>query len=220
VNGELEKYKSRVADNLQSLTSYMARLGVALDFDTEIEVPDDDEPLAELFAFLKIIQDNLRDLEQKHRQSIDELEEKVRQRVSELERKDKTIHDQSQAIRELSTPVVQLWDRIVMLPLIGAVDSARGKQVGRHLLEAISRFNAAVAIIDITGVPVVDMAVAGYLVQAIRASRLLGAEVIVAGVSPRNALTLTRLGANLSDVSTVGSLKTALTRAMGLVREA
>lgn len=128
--------------------------------------------------------------------------------------KDKLIAQQSRALQELSTPVIQVWDGVLILPLIGTVDTRRGHQITESLLESIVDTQASVAIIDITGVPVVDTLVAGHFINAVRAARLLGADVILTGVSPYNAQALVKLGVDLSQISTQGSLKSGLRMAI------
>jgi rsbT co-antagonist protein RsbR len=124
--------------------------------------------------------------------------------------KDDLIAQQSMAIRELSTPVIQIWDDILVLPLIGTVDTQRAQQVIENLLDSIVKTQASVAIMDITGVPVVDTMVANHLLSTINAAKMLGAEVIVTGVSPNNAQTLVKLGVDLTTITTKGSLQAGL----------
>jgi len=129
------------------------------------------------------------------------LEHKARQILME---------QQSKAIMELSTPVIQIWEEILVLPLIGAVDTARAQLILESLLEEITARQAAVVIIDITGVPVIDTSVANHLLLTIAASRTLGAESILTGVSPINAQTLAKLGVDLRSVTSLGSLQRGL----------
>lgn len=115
---------------------------------------------------------------------------------------------------ELSTPVVQLWDGILALPLIGTLDSARTQVVMETLLEAIVSTNSKIAIIDITGVPTVDTVVAQHLLKTVTASRLMGAECIISGIRPQIAQTIVHLGINLLDVSTKATLRDAFALAL------
>lgn len=112
------------------------------------------------------------------------------------------IREQSQAIMELSTPVVQLWEGILALPIIGSVDTARTQQIMESLLTRIVETGSSTVIMDITGVPVVDTAVAKHLLQTVAAGRLLGAEVVIVGISARIAQTLVHLGVELTEVVT------------------
>ena len=115
--------------------------------------------------------------------------------------REEVIGRQSQEIAELSTPVVQLWDGILALPLIGTLDSARTGVVMENLLQAIVDKEADIAIIDITGVPTVDTLVAQHLLKAIAAARLMGADCIISGIRPQIAQTMVHLGVELSVVS-------------------
>ena len=115
--------------------------------------------------------------------------------------REEVIGRQSQEIAELSTPVVQLWDGILALPLIGTLDSARTGVVMENLLQAIVDEEAEIAIIDITGVPTVDTLVAQHLLKAIAAARLMGADCIISGIRPQIAQTMVHLGVELNVVS-------------------
>ncbi|MBI3303162.1 MAG: STAS domain-containing protein [Deltaproteobacteria bacterium] len=124
-----------------------------------------------------------------------------------LHQRERTIHAQQEAIRELSTPVLQLRERLLLLPIIGAIDSRRAQQLTEQLLHSIRAHRAKVVVMDITGVPAVDSAVANHLIQTVQASRLMGATVIVTGLSAEVAQTLVRIGVDLSMVQTVGDLQ-------------
>lgn len=124
--------------------------------------------------------------------------------------KDDLIAQQSMAIRELSTPVIEAWEGILVLPLIGTIDTHRAQQIVESLLDSIVSTQASVAIMDITGVLVVDTMVGDHLLNTISAARMLGAEVIVTGVSPHNAQTLVKLGVDLTTIITKGSLQAGL----------
>jgi rsbT co-antagonist protein RsbR len=125
-----------------------------------------------------------------------------------------TIREQQRSILELSTPVVQLWDNILALPLVGTIDTMRTQQIMESLLEKIVETGSQVVIMDITGVPLVDTTVARHLLQTVAAARLLGAEVILVGISPRIAQTLVHLGVDLGDVVTRVSMATGLALAL------
>ncbi len=119
------------------------------------------------------------------------------------------ISRQQHELLELSTPVVQLWDGILALPLIGTLDSARTQVVMQNLLEAIVTTRSDFAIIDITGVPVVDTLVAQHLLKTVAAARLMGAECMISGIRPQIAQTIIHLGVDLSDVITKATLADA-----------
>jgi rsbT co-antagonist protein RsbR len=127
------------------------------------------------------------------------------------------IRRQNQQLLELSTPVVRLWDRVLAVPLIGTLDSARTQVVTENLLQAIQDHEAVVAIIDITGVPTVDTLVAQHLLQTVAATRLMGADCIISGIRPQTAQTIAQLGIDLADIITRASLADALATAIGLV---
>jgi rsbT co-antagonist protein RsbR len=123
--------------------------------------------------------------------------------------REEVIARQQQDMLELSTPVVKLWDRILALPLIGTLDSARTQIVMEALLQKIVETGSEVAIIDITGVPTVDTLVAQHLIKTVTAARLMGADCIISGIRPQTAQTIVHLGVNLSDVITKATLADA-----------
>lgn len=124
------------------------------------------------------------------------------------------IEAQQNAIRELSTPLIPLSRTVVLMPLVGSIDTQRAQLVMETLLEGIAEYQAEIAIIDITGVAVVDTQVANALIQAAQATRLLGAQVILTGIGPSMAQTLVHLGADLSSIQTRGSLQSAIVSAL------
>jgi rsbT co-antagonist protein RsbR len=137
--------------------------------------------------------------------------------VSFVEERERVIRVQEDAIRELSTPVLQVRERLLILPIIGNLDSARARQLTEQLLGAIKANRARVVVIDITGVAAIDLTVANHLVQTVEASRLMGASAIITGLSSRIAHTLTDLGVDLSMMRTVGDLQGGLEEAERLL---
>lgn len=127
-----------------------------------------------------------------------------------VEEREMKITEQQQAMLSLSTPVLQIRDQILVLPLIGTIDSARAAQIVEQLLNSIVDTQASVVILDITGVPVIDTAVANHLIKTIQAARMLGAKTIITGISPVNAQTLVTLGVDLSMMTTIGSLRSGV----------
>ncbi|PKW11777.1 rsbT co-antagonist protein RsbR [Streptomyces sp. 1222.5] len=125
------------------------------------------------------------------------------------------IERQRQQLLEVATPVIQLWEGTVAVPLIGTLDSARSQVVMESLLEAIVDQRARYAILDITGVPTVDSLVAQHLMKTVAAARLMGAECIVSGIRPAIAQTIVQLGIDLGSVLTRASLADALAYALG-----
>jgi rsbT co-antagonist protein RsbR len=120
------------------------------------------------------------------------------------------IRRQQTEILELSTPVIKLWEGILVLPLIGTLDSSRTQVVMESLLQNIVDTNSGIAIIDITGVPAVDTLVAQYLIKTVSAARLMGAQCIISGIRPQIAQTMVHLGVAFGDVVTKASLADAL----------
>jgi rsbT co-antagonist protein RsbR len=133
--------------------------------------------------------------------------------VSFVEERERVINEQQEALRELSTPVLQLRERLLILPIIGVLDSARARQLTEQLLGAIQEKRARVVVIDITGVATVDRTVANHLVQTVEASRLMGASTILTGLSSEIAQTLVDLGVDLGMMKTVGDLQGGLEEA-------
>jgi rsbT co-antagonist protein RsbR len=127
--------------------------------------------------------------------------------VSFVQERERIIRQQQEAIRELSTPVLQVRERILILPIIGVLDEQRAQQLTEQLLAGIRTNRAKVVVLDVTGVPDLDASVANHLVQTVDASRLMGASVILTGLSPKIAQTLVRIGVDLDKMSTVGDLQ-------------
>jgi rsbT co-antagonist protein RsbR len=134
-----------------------------------------------------------------------------------IQQRENTIHVQQEAIRELSTPVLQLRERLLILPIVGVIDSQRARQLTEQLLRSIRSNRAKVVVIDITGVPVVDTTVANHLVQTVEASRLMGATAIITGLSPEIARTLVTIGVDLSKMDTMGDLQEGIEEAERLL---
>src|SRR3982750_4919077 len=137
--------------------------------------------------------------------------------VSFVDERERVIREQQAAIRELSTPVLQVRGRLLILPIIGVLDSARARQLTEQLLGAIQTNRAKVVVIDITGVATVAAPVANHLVQTVEASRLMGASAIITGLSSKIARTLVDLGVDLSMMRTVGDLQGGLEEAERLL---
>ncbi len=155
-------------------------------------------------------------------QLFDNLERMVEQRTAELREsvEEKTrlqqeiIEAQQRAIQELSTPVIPIMERIIVMPLIGSIDTMRAKDITRSLLRGIGEHRAKVVILDITGVPIVDSGVADYLNKTIQAARLKGARTIVTGISDAVAETIVDLGIDWSGIETLADLQTGLIAAL------
>lgn len=129
-------------------------------------------------------------------------------------REDNVESEYQQVIRRLSTPVISVWDEVLVMPLVGVVDSTRAQQMMEQLLERIAAEEARFVIVDITGVPTVDTAVAEHLLKTTKAARLVGARALLVGISPQVAQTLVRLGVSLSEVATFPDLRSGLDHAL------
>jgi rsbT co-antagonist protein RsbR len=137
--------------------------------------------------------------------------------VSFVEERERVIRAQQESIRELSTPVLQVRERLLILPIIGVLDRQRAQQLTEQLLAGIRQNRAKVVVIDITGVADVDAEVADHLVKTVDASRLMGAGVIITGLSPEIARTLVTIGVDLGKMNTVGDLQGGIEEAERLL---
>jgi len=137
--------------------------------------------------------------------------------VSFVEERERIIRQQQDSIRELSTPVLPVREQLLILPIIGILDTERARQLTEQLLTGIRTHRARVVVIDVTGAPEVDEAVANHLVQTVDASRLMGASVIITGLSPKIAQTLVTIGVDLSKMHTIGDLQGGLEEAERLL---
>ncbi|HEV2617173.1 MAG TPA: STAS domain-containing protein [Candidatus Acidoferrales bacterium] len=137
--------------------------------------------------------------------------------VGFVQERERVIREQQEAIRVLSTPVLQVRERLLILPIIGVIDPQRARQLTEQLLRGIRTNRAKVVVIDITGVPVMDANVANNLVQTVEATRLLGATVIITGLSPEIAQTLVTIGVDLGKMNTVGDLQGGIEEAEHLL---
>jgi anti-anti-sigma regulatory factor len=157
------------------------------------------------------------------RRLMDNLEQIVEMRTAALQGslqererlQQEVIEAQKRAIQELSTPIIPVMERIIVIPLIGSIDSMRARDITRSLLAGISEHRAKVVILDITGVPLVDSGIANHLNKTIQAARLKGARTIVTGISDAVAETIVDLGIDWSEITTLSNLQTGLTVALG-----
>lgn len=170
---------------------------------------EEDESVQQILAGLLILHETLELREEERNAALVEA-------TQANEQLDARVQKQARAIMELSTPVIQIWRDVLILPLIGTVDTLRAQQIVEQALTAVAEHQASVLIIDITGVPVVDTAVANHLIRTIEAVKLLGSHSILTGVSPANAQALVTLGIDLSQITTKGSLHAGLIAAFKL----
>jgi rsbT co-antagonist protein RsbR len=131
--------------------------------------------------------------------------------------RERIIKQQSLSLLELSTPVVKIWDQMILLPLVGVIDTTRARKITENLLNAIASAEAQVTIVDITGVPVLDTAVAGHLMKTIHAAQMLGTHVILTGMSPEGAQTLIKLGVSLHAVTTRANLRAGIAEGLAVM---
>jgi len=170
------------------------------DLDGRVDLgPYGDSPLGALFAGINEMIESLRDERARNRAYQAELEEKLA-----------TIEQQRAAIRELSTPVLEVWDDVLCLPVVGIVDSVRSAQMTDVLLQAINEKRTRCAIVDITGIEVMDTKTVDHFIRMARSVRLLGAECVLTGISPSIAHTMVQMGIDLADVTTHRSLREGL----------
>jgi len=125
------------------------------------------------------------------------------------------IAQQRRTIIEMETPVIQVWPGILALPIVGSVDTMRAQQMNETLLDRIVATGSEIVLLDVTGVPVIDTAVSKHLLETVAAARLLGAEVLIVGLSTRTALTLVQLGLDLTSVTTRATMAKGLELAFG-----
>jgi rsbT co-antagonist protein RsbR len=163
-----------------------------------------DDPFGELEIMLQLFFQELKDA-----QELRAVEEQQRA----------IIERQRRAIRDLSTPVIDLWESILTLPVVGVVDAQRARDMTEALLQRIIETRAEYVIIDVTGVGVVDTMTADHFIQMVRSARLLGASCVVTGIGPEVAMTLIQSGTELRGVRVVGSLKEGLKECFRRLRE-
>jgi PAS domain S-box-containing protein len=142
---------------------------------------------------------------------------KVTRDLSQRKESEERIRKQAQEILEMATVIVQVWDGIILVPLIGMLDSARTQQLMERLLHRLTETNSPVALIDITGVPTIDTQTAKHLIETIKAVRYIGSEVVLTGVRPAIAQTLVHLGIDLSGATTRSSLTAGLRVAFEII---
>lgn len=135
-------------------------------------------------------------------------------------------HDSEQAVRELermlselATPIIRIWREILLVPLIGSLDSDRAQGMAERLLERVSATRAKVVVVDVTGVPTIDTAAGGFLIETFSAVKLLGTEVILTGLKPEIAHTLVKLGIDFRMVAIARDLEDALRQAIAMIEE-
>ncbi|MEN6349410.1 MAG: STAS domain-containing protein [Syntrophomonas sp.] len=152
--------------------------------------------------------------ERERTRELEELNEMLKAEMEERRRAEEIISRQAKEILEVSTPVIQIWEGIVCVPLIGKLDSERTMQLIEQLLPKIVETQSSVALLDVTGVPTIDPDTAQYLLDTIRAVQMLGAEVVLTGIRPEIARTIVQLNVDLSKVNTRASFSAGLLYAL------
>lgn len=160
------------------------------------------------------LQENIEDLQRSMEQIRQAEEDKHAADEERARLQEQIIETQKQTLKELSTPIIPISDRVIIMPLIGSVDSQRAQDILRSLLEGITTYRAKVVIIDITGVPILDTGVADHLNKTIQAARLKGTRTILTGISDAVAETIVDLGINWSGVQTLRDLQSGLALVM------
>lgn len=183
--------------------------GVTLEDELETLLATEKATSLDLAVALDKLKQEVRD----RRAAEERLQEEIRERAAaeeELRRKLDVIRRQEEAIRAMSTPILQIWQGVLTLPVIGLVDSVRAAQMMESLLAAVSERHARFAILDLTGVDMMDTSAANHLLKLIRAVGLLGTRCIVSGISPLMAQTIIALGLDLGQLITFNTLESAL----------
>jgi len=161
----------------------------------------------------------LKRAEEQLRKAHEELEIRVQERTAELTKTMELLKEQQKAFMEVAVPVVKVWNRILLVPLIGVFDSARAELVMETLLTEIENTQAKVAILDVSGIPVVDSLVAKHLIRTVSAAKLMGAECIVTGIRSRISQTIVQLGVDLSGITTKTTLAEGLQVAFDITEQ-
>lgn len=174
-------------------------------FDRSIEVTGNDS-LVSLEMGINFMIMDLRAMQEENQRK----EDRLLSKQAELEEKLLTIEKQREAIRELSTPIMEVWDDVLVLPVVGVLDTRRSMEIMNTLLGTIVANQSKCVIIDITGVEIVDTKTADYLLKVVHAAQLLGARCVLTGINPAVAQTLVEIGADLSAVTTLRNLKAGL----------
>ena len=202
---DLNQYKEFVKERLKSLLNVVQSVSSG-DFSVSVKIPEKEDEFTALSIGLERM---INDMIEANRVS----EERMAQLQTVVEEKERLL----KTVRELSSPVIQVWENVLVMPLVGAIDSARATRITEDLLNGIIKYQAEIVIIDITGVPVVDTSVANHLIQTIKAAALLGAKCVVVGISSEVAQSLINLGVDLSGVVTRSNLQAGVRYAMEMM---
>lgn len=177
------------------------------------------DSMSDAYAKLGAFQEELKASKEDLREANARLEEKVNERTSELSAQLDRIRAQQETIRALFTPIIRVWERVLVLPIIGALDRDRAAEITHNLLHAVVESRSAFAILDLTGVEDVDVETADHLIRIHGSVRMLGAQCLLSGLSAGVARCFTNLGADLRNVVSFGALHTALQHALSRMGE-
>ncbi len=202
--GNVKNMKERI-ERIEDVLASVA----AGDMDARIQ-SDIEDDLSGIEAAIDLLINDLTDELRQREKMQKELEIKL----SKIQEQQKTIVQQQEDLLELSSPVSKVWDNILILPVIGTLDSQRTQIMMENLLQKIVDTGCTISILDITGVPTVDTQVANHLLKTVTSARLLGAECIISGISPAIAQTIVHLGIDLSAIRTKVTLQDAMIYAM------
>lgn len=201
---KIAEAKKRI-DHIEDILSSVAAGDLDLRIDSEYE-----DDLTGIEQAINLLID---DLTHELKKSL-KLKQEMEEKLLKIQEQQKTILQQQEDLMELSSPVSKVWENILILPVIGTLDSQRTQIMMENLLQKIVSTGCTTAILDITGVPTVDTQVANHLLKTVTAARLLGAECIVSGISPAIAQTIVHLGINLSNILTKATLQDAMIYAL------
>lgn len=211
-NSEFDEYTMELALSISEFFQVMQQLTRG---NFEVRAPE--EASNELFAnFGKVINQTIEVLGSETKQ-LEEAKIKLEDHSKDLENSLETIKRQRTAIAEMGTPIIQVWDQVLCLPVVGVVDSRRSAEMMDTLLGTIVETECRCVIVDITGVDVVDTQTADHFIKMVRAANLLGAKCMITGVSPQIAQTLTQLGIDLSGIKTLRNLQAGLEESFGIL---
>jgi len=196
----IKNLKERV-NKIENILSSVAAGDMEARINSEVE--DDFTGVEEAIDLL--INDLTDELQQREK-----TQKELEERLATIQEQQKTILQQQEDLLELSSPVIKVWDNVVVLPVIGTLDSRRTQIMMENLLQKIVDTSCTIAILDITGVPTIDTQVANHLIKTVTAARLLGAECIVSGISPAIAQTIVHLGIDLSSIQTRATLQESM----------
>ena len=199
---------TNIKDRIDRIEDILASVAAG-DLEARIQTETEDDFSGIEAAIDLLINDLTEELRQREK-----VQKELESKLSKIQEQQKTILQQQEDLLELSSPVSKVWDNILILPVIGTLDSQRTQVMMENLLQKIVDTGCTISILDITGVPTVDTQVANHLLKTVTAARLLGAECIISGISPAIAQTIVHLGIDLSSIRTKATLQDAMIFAM------